>query len=177
MEKDKEIKMKEVTITTLTSMKLGVEQRIEHEKTEIEKGKKELEQDKAKQEKRIATTIAEERLKLKSEVEKLVLEQGQNHEKRRTELEEGFAKQREENNRQTAALKAENKKLLTTVEQQKKKIADQAKELGKSIELCDVLERAKDSVKRDKLAVETELEMMKTEFALSPKSKEHLYVP
>jgi len=177
VEKDEEIKMKEAAITTLTSMKLKAEEKIEHEKTEIEKGKKELEQDKAKQEKRITTTIAQERLKLRSEIDKLILEQDQSHEKRKTELEDEFAKQREENNRRVAALEAENKQLLTTVEQQKKIIEAQVKELGKSNEQCDVLERAKDSVKRDKLALETELEMMKTEFALSPKSKEHLYVP
>lgn len=76
VEKDKEIKLKENTITTLISIKLRAKQKIKHKKAEIEKEKKELEQDKAKQEKRIATIIVEEQLKLRSKIEKLVLEQG-----------------------------------------------------------------------------------------------------
>ena len=39
-----------------------------------------------------------------------------------------------------------------------------------------MLERAKDSIKRDKLAREIELGIIKDEFALNPKSKDYLYV-
>jgi chromosome segregation ATPase len=176
MEKDEEIRMQANTITTLTSMKLKTEEKIEHQKKELERDKKELEQEKAKLEKRVAATIAEERLKLTNEVEKLAMKNSQSYDKRMKELEDEATKQGEENNRRVAALEADNKHLSTTVEQQKETIEDQAKELEKSFEQCDVLERAKDSFKRDKVARETELEEMKKEFALSPKSKEYLYV-
>lgn len=62
------------------------------------------------------------------------------------------------------------------MEEQERKIEVQAKELEKTTEQCDVLERAKDSVKGDKKALEKELEMMKKEFALNPRPKEYLYV-
>lgn len=59
---------------------------------------------------------------------------------------------------------------------QKKAFEDQSEKLEKTIEQYDVLERAKDSIKRDKLAREIELGIMKDEFALNPKSKDYLYV-
>jgi hypothetical protein len=62
------------------------------------------------------------------------------------------------------------------VEEQKRKIEVQAKELENTTEQCDVLERAKNSVKEDKKALEKELGMMKKEFALNPKPKDYLYV-
>jgi hypothetical protein len=62
------------------------------------------------------------------------------------------------------------------VKEQNTTIETHAKKLEKTTEQCDVLERAKDSVKRDKQALEEELEMMRKEFALSAKSKDYLYV-
>jgi chromosome segregation ATPase len=175
-EKDDEITRQAATITTLSSMNLKTEEMIEHQKEEIKKERQELEQEKAKQEKRIAAIIAEERHELRQEVDKLVTKHGRSHDTRKRELEDEFAKQRDENDRRVSALEADNKQLSTAVKEQKEANEAQAKKLEKTTEQCDVLERAKDSVKREKQVLEKELEMMKKEFALSPKSKEYLYV-
>jgi hypothetical protein len=90
-------------------------------------------------------------------------------------LEEKFAEQEDQNSRRVNALEIVKTQLLTKLEKQEEKIIIQAKDLEKSTEQCDVLERAKDSIKREKKACETELRSMKEEFALSASSKEHLY--
>jgi chromosome segregation ATPase len=175
-EKDEEIQRHAATITTLSSMNRKTEEMSKHQKEKIEQERQELEQEKAKLEKRVTTAIAEERHKLRKEFDKLVIEHGQSYDKRKKELEDEFAAQREENNRRVTALEAENGQLSTTVEKQEATVENQAKKLEKTIEQCDVLERAKDSIKRELLDREMELDMLKREFALSPKSKEYLYV-
>jgi hypothetical protein len=90
-------------------------------------------------------------------------------------LEEKFAEQEDQNSRRVNALEIVKTQLLTKLEKQEEKIIIQAKDLEKSTEQCDVLERAKDSVKREKMACETELRLMKEKFALSASSKDHLY--
>jgi hypothetical protein len=157
-------------------MNRKTEEIIKHQKEKIEQERQELEQEKGKLDKRVTIAIAEERLKLKKEFDKLVIEHGQSYDKYKKELEDEFATQREENNRRVTALEAENEQLSTTVEKQKATVEDQAKKLEKTIEQYNVLERAKDSIKRELLDREIELDMLKREFALSPKSKEYLYV-
>ena len=175
-DKDEELRRQKNTITILTSMDQKTKAKIECKQAEIEKEKQELEQEKAKQEKRVSVAMAEERLKLRNEFEKLLTLYSQSYDKRKEELEDEFAKQKDENNKRVTAAEAERNKLWTTVEKQKRTIQVQVEKLEKTTEQCDVLERAKDSVKRDKQAREAELEMMKKEFALSPKSKDYLYV-
>jgi hypothetical protein len=93
-----------------------------------------------------------------------VEKQGQNYEKRQKELEET-----DQYSRKVNALETVKKQLLTTVARQEERINIQVKDLEKSAEQCDVLERAKDPIKRGKQACETKLGLMKEEFALSAK--------
>lgn len=175
-EKDKDIQRHEATITTLTGMSQRTEEMTKNQKEKIELERQELEQEKAKLEKRVTTTIAEERVKLRKEFDKLVTEHGQSHDKRKKELEDELSAKMEENNRRVTDLENENRRLSTTAEKLRVKVDDQAKKLNEVGEQCYVLERAKDSIKRDLLDRENELDMQKREFALSSKSKEHLYV-
>lgn len=174
--KDEELRRQENTITTLTRMDQKTKAEIERKAAEIEKEKQDLDQEKAKQEKRVSVAIAEERHKLQVEFEKLLTQHGDSNKKRKEELEDEFARKRDGNDKRVTMLEAENEQLSTTVRQQKMTIEAQVKQLAKVTEQCDVLERAKDSVKRDKQAREKELEIMKQEFALSSKSKDYLYV-
>jgi chromosome segregation ATPase len=164
-DKDEELTRQEHTITTLTRMDQKLKDEMERKWEEIGKEKKELGQEKTKLEKRVSMATAEERHEI-----------ARKHEECRKELEDEFARKREENDRRVTALEAENERLSTTVEKQERKIETQVQELKKTTEQCDVMERAKDSVKNEKLILEEELEMMKQEFALSPKSKDYLYV-
>jgi hypothetical protein len=75
--KDEEIKRQENTITTLNSMHLKHKRNIEHQMEEIVREKQHLDQEKAKQEKRITAALAEETLKLRKEFDQLVENQGQ----------------------------------------------------------------------------------------------------
>jgi chromosome segregation ATPase len=175
-EKDKEIMRQESTITTLTNIGQKTKAKIERKEADLEKERREIDLEKAKQEKRVTVATAEERLKLENEFKKLLTEHGQSYDKRKEELEDEFMKQKDDNNRRVTALEAKKKQLWTTVEEQKRTIEVQVEKLEKTTEQCDVLERAKDSVKRDKQAREMELQMIKKEFALNPKSKDYLYV-
>jgi hypothetical protein len=65
--KDEEIKRQENTITTLNGMHLKQKRNIEHQMEEIVREKQHLNQEKAKQEKRNMTAMAEERFKLRNE--------------------------------------------------------------------------------------------------------------
>jgi chromosome segregation ATPase len=176
MQLEEQCSKQENAIIILTNMKRKSEQSIEQERQEIEIERTELEQEKEKLDKRVTTSIAEEKLKFKSELDELLLKHGQSHEKRRTELEEEFAKKKEENDRRVAALEAANQQLSATVKQLKEKIVSQTKELEDSVEQCDLLKRAKDSIKKEKVDLDTELKMVKKEFSLSLKSKDYLYV-
>lgn len=166
----------ENTITTLTSMDQKAKANIISQQAEIEKEKKELAQERTKQEKRVSAVIAEERLKLKTEFDTLVTRQGESHDKRKKELEDECSRRKEESGKRVATLEAEKNKLLATAQEQKRTIEVQLAELDKIKEQCDVLERAKNSVKKEKKDLEAEIEAMKQEFALSPKSITYLYV-
>lgn len=61
------------------------------------------------------------------------------------------------------------------VDKQKKTIEVQSRELEKATEQCDVLERAKNSIKGEKRDREIEIEMLKKEFGLNSKPTEYLY--
>jgi chromosome segregation ATPase len=175
-EKDDELTRQENTITTLTRFDQRTKDDLERKRVKIEEEKNELDQEKGKLEKRVSMATAEERHKLTREVETLRAQQTEKYEQRVKELEAEFARKKDENDRRVTALEAEKGQLSTTVEKQKRTVETQGKKLKKITEQCDVLERAKDSVKRDKQALEEELEMMKKEFALTPKSKDYLYV-
>jgi len=173
--KDEEIRWQENTITTLTRMDQKKKADIEQKEAKIKKDQQELEQEKAKQDKRVTMAIAEEKLKLKSELDELQRQHNENHGKRRKELEDEFAQKNGENKRRITALEDEKKQLSMAVEQLKRKVKIQSEELGKTTEQCDVLERAKDSFKRDMNARDKELKAIKNEFALNTKSKDYLY--
>ena len=175
-DKDEEIKRQGYTITTLTDMSRSSNQEIEHQRKVIEKEKKELDQEKLKQEKRVTTATAEERTKLQGEFDRLVADQGKSYDKRKKELEDDFAKQQDDSSKRLATIEAEMKQLSLTVHEQKKTIEMQKKELEKTTEQCDLLERAKDSLKREKRAQERELQTMRNELALNFISKDELYV-
>jgi len=175
-EKDEEIRRLENMVATLTKMDLKTKAKIKHEFAEIQKGKQELEKEKAKQERRVAMATLEERHKLENEFGKLTTQHTVSYETRMKELEDKFAQKEVENARKITALEVEKKQLSTAVEELKKTIEVKSEELDKTTEQCDVLERAKDSIKRDKQAQDRELEVMKHEFALNHKSKDYLYV-
>jgi chromosome segregation ATPase len=120
--------------------------------------------------------MAEEKLKLKTEFDKLLAQHSESHDKRKKDLEDEFTRRKEEGGRRVAALEAEKSKLWATAEDQKRTIEGQVAELGKIEEQCDVLERAKDSVKQEKKDLKVEIETTRKEFALDPKPISHLYI-
>lgn len=173
-EKDEQIRKQTDAITILSNMNVKYKQGFEEEMKKIEQEKQELEREKAKSEKRVVATMAEERGKLRGEFEKLINTHGQSHDKRKKELEAEFALLMDENNRRVIALDSDNKRLVTTMEEQRVANVALSLKLEKSTEYCDVLERAKDSIRNEKLAQEKEFKLMKMEFALSQKTKPYL---
>jgi DNA repair exonuclease SbcCD ATPase subunit len=174
--KDKEIKKQGYTITTLTNISCSNKQEIEYQKKVIEKEKQELDQEKLKQEKRVTTATAEERIKLQNKFDRLVANQGKSYNKYKKELEDKFAKQQGKNSRRLTTIKAEIKQLLLTVDKQKNTIEIQKKELEKTTKQCNLLEKAKDSFKREKQAREKELQTIKNKLVLNFISKDDLYI-
>lgn len=175
-QKDEEMESQEQTIRTLTRMETKVRAEIEHEAARIEKEKMELRQEREKQDRRVTVVAAEERHKINQEFEKLTRQQDELHKKRKQELEDEFARKRDENNRRETAFEAERERLSTTIKEQGRQIKAQAEELEKIKELYDVLERAKNSIRKEKLDREAELEAVKKEFALNPRPMDYLYV-
>lgn len=174
-ENKKEIERQEHTITTLTMMGQKAKASIEQKTAELQKERAALDQEISKQEKRVTMAIAEGKHNLQSEYEKLTKQHGRSYDERRKELEGEFSSRREENEKVATSLKAERQQLLATVDKQKKTIEIQSRELEKATEQCDVLERAKNSIKREKRDRETEIEMLKKEFGLNSKPAEYLY--
>ena len=175
-DKDEEIQRQGITITTLKNMDQKAKTEIERKQSEIEKDKQWLDQEIAKQKKRVSVAMEEEKHKLVNEMAKLLTQHGKSFDKRKKELEDGFVKQRDENSRRVSDLESERERLRAAVEESKKTMQIQGEKLEQAVEQCDVLKRAKDSVKVDNKALERELDMMKKEFALSSKSKDYLYV-
>jgi hypothetical protein len=166
----------ESTVTTLKRMDRIERAGIETQQAEIKREKQELDQEKAKQEKRVSMKIAEERVKLKIEFEKLVMQQDESHNKRKKELEDEFSKHKEGNGKRIAIFETERNKLRATAKERESTIEIQTVKLGKLEEQYDILERAKNSFKKEKEDLATEIETMKKEFALNPNPISYLYV-
>ena len=174
-EKNEELKRQEITITTLTSMDRKMRADIDTETKQLKKGQQELEQDKAKLERRVITATAEEKHKLNSEFEGRTVQYNESHDRRMKELEDEFAQKRADTDRRQTILEAEKNQLLTTVKDQQRTIESQSCNLEAVREQYDILNRAKNTYKTDKEAVEGELQMMKKEFALETQPTAHLY--
>jgi chromosome segregation ATPase len=173
-DKDEKILKQEHAIIILKSIDEKTKTEIERKQAEIEKDRQSLDQEVAKQKKRVSVAMEEEKHKLESESAKRLTQHDKSFDKRKKELEAEFAKQKDENNRRVTDLESERDRLRAAVEESKQRMKIQGEKLEKADELCDVLTRAKDSVKSDKKVLEKELDMMKKEFALSSKSKDHL---
>ena len=175
-EKDKGLESQEKTILTLTSMESRARAKVEHEAAQVEKEKKELEQEREKQEKRVTLATAEERHNLNREFDKRTRQHDESYEKRMQELEDEFAQKRDENDRKAAAFEAERGRLSTAVKERDKRIEIQSDELAELNKRYDVLERAKNSIRKEKLEREAELELVKKEFALDHQPVDYLYM-
>ena len=175
-EKDGKLLDSEITIKTLTSINEKAEANNKEEAERIKKARQELEQEKERQVKRVATATAEEKLKLKHEFDERTRDQNNAYEMRVKELDNEFTQKNAEIGSKIAALNANVERLLAVQEKMKTKMKSQADELEKVSEDNDLLKRAKDSIRSDMLAREKELDMLKSEFALKSKSVEYLYV-
>ncbi|KFY94124.1 hypothetical protein V498_04039 [Pseudogymnoascus sp. VKM F-4517 (FW-2822)] len=172
-EKDSEIVKQDNTITTLTTRNEKREANIVEREKELAQKEKELDQERVKQEKRVAAVKAEERLKLESEYSELTQEVAQSCDKRKKELEDEFAKAKVLNDKRVTALETEKQQLLQTMDEEKRRAKAQSEMLEKSTEQCDVLERAIGSVKNDMRELEKELERIKKDFALNSQPREY----
>jgi predicted nucleic acid-binding Zn-ribbon protein len=126
-EKDEQIKMLEGTIATLRSMDSRAKADIDQSWAEIKKTRETLDKEESKQEKRVIAVIAQDRLKLKNEFEKLTKEYDRSYADRRKELED-----------EGIRMKAEKKQLVMTVEGQSKSLEAQSKKLNVALEQCDL---------------------------------------
>ncbi|KFY75765.1 hypothetical protein V499_04270 [Pseudogymnoascus sp. VKM F-103] len=86
--------------------------------------------------------MAEERLKLENEYNELTKEVVQSCDKRKKEIEDGFAGERVINDRRLTALETEKQQLLRTMEEEKRSAKVQSETLQQTIEQCDILKRA-----------------------------------
>jgi chromosome segregation ATPase len=163
-EKDDQIKMLENTIATLRSMDTKAKVDIDRSWAEIKKSREKLDEEEIKQEKRVAAMVAQDRLKLKNEFEKLTKEYDRSYAERRKELED-----------EGILMKAEKKQLVATVEAQSKSFEAQYKKLNGAVEQCDLWKRATESFKQEKHHLEKELQVIKDQLALKPKPQEYLY--
>ncbi len=168
-QKDEVIESQEKAIHILTRMESKA-------KALVEKEKDELKQEREKQDRRVNVVAAEERHKVNQEFEKRTRQHDEIYKKRKQELEDEFAQKRDENERRATAFEAERERLSTAVKEQDWQIKAQADELEKLRERYDVLERAKNSIRKEKLDREAELEAVKKEFALDPRPMDYLYV-
>jgi DNA repair exonuclease SbcCD ATPase subunit len=187
IEKDEELDRRESTIRTLTNMGHATRAKIDDEIAKINEQKEQLKQEREKERKRVELQLAEARHKLKEEFdkrtrehdesnEKRMREHDESNEKRMRELEIEFTQKRDENKTKAAAFEAEKERLLTAAKERDKKIEAQAEELENIKEQCDLLVRAKDSIREEKRQREIELKQVKEEFELDPPPIEYLYV-
>lgn len=152
------------------------EAEIERRESNIEEKENVLNQEIAKQKKTVSVKLAEEKYKLQSEIKKQLAQHDREFEERKGKLETEFKKQKDGNNKRMADLENERDKLLEHATQSKEVMKLQGTKLEEAVEQCDVLKRAKDSVKSENKLLEMGLESIKQEFALTSKSKEHLCV-
>lgn len=174
-EKDAQIIRLENTITTLTTRDMTRDANIVGREKELDKRDKELGQEKLKQEKRVAAVIAEERLKLTNEYNELTKQLVQSCDERKKKLDDESAAAKVKNDRSVIALEDEKQQLLRKIEEENRTVKAQSEKLKHIIEQCDVLERAKNSVKSEMRVLNMELGQIRKLFALESKSKEYLY--
>ncbi|OBT82963.1 hypothetical protein VE02_08464 [Pseudogymnoascus sp. 03VT05] len=172
-EKDNEIVKQDHTITTLTTRNEKREANIVGREKELDWKEKELDQERVKQEKRVAAVKAEERLKLENEYNQLTQEAAQSCDKRKNELEDEYARAKVLNDRRVTALETKKQQLLHTMDEEKRRAKAHSEMLEQSTEQCDVLERAIGSVKNDMRVLEKELERIKKDFALNSQLREY----
>lgn len=164
-EKEEQINKLRGTIETLRSMDTEAKTEIARAWAEIKKSRQKLNEEETKQEKRVAAMIAEEKLTLTNEFDKLMVNHGISHAKRTKELED--AKTR---------MNVEQEKLVATLETQKKTFEAQSQELKAARDDCDHWKRVTESYKRDTQGLERKLQVLKDGLALESQSPEYLYV-
>lgn len=174
-EKDNEIVKQDNTITTLTTRNEKREANIVGREKELDRKEKELDQERVKQEKRVAAVKAEERLKLENEYNQLTEEAAQSCDKRKNELEDEYARAKVLNDRRVTALETEKQQLLQTMDDEKRRAKAQSEMLEQSTEQCDVLNRAIASVRNEMRVLEKELKLIKEDFALNSQPRGYLY--
>lgn len=161
--KDEKIKMLENTIAILRSMDTKAKADIDQAWAEIEKSKQDLSEEKSKQGKRVAATIAQEKLKLTNEFEKLTKDYDKSYAERRKELED-----------EKIRMRAENKELTATVEAQRKSLEARSEELNVAHDQCDHWKRITESYKQENQHLEGRLRTIKEELVLESKPREYL---
>lgn len=164
-EKDDQIKMLENTIAILRSVDSKAKADIDQSWAEIKKSREKLNEDEIKQEKRVAAMIAQDKLKLTNEFEKLTKEYDRSYAERRKELED-----------EGIRMKAEQKQLAATVEAQRKSFEAQSEKLNRALDQCDHWQRITESYKQEKQHLERELQVIKDGLALESKPRDYLYV-
>jgi chromosome segregation ATPase len=164
-EKDDRIKNLEIAVEALRDMDSKAKAEIDQSWAEIKKTKEKLGEDETKLEKRIAVKIAQEKLKLTGEIEKLAKDHDRSYTERRRELET-----------ECVQLKAEKKQLELIVNKQREDLEARSKELNGAVEQHDLWKTSSKLLKQEKQDLEKELQMMKEELALNSKPKEYLYV-
>jgi chromosome segregation ATPase len=165
-EKDDRIKQLESAVDTLRGMDSKARAEIDQSWVEIKKIKAKLSEDETKLGKRIAVEMAQERLKLTGEIEKLAKDHDRSYTERRRELET-----------ESVQLKAEKKQLELEVAEQRKHVDALSKELSLAIEGRDLWQTSSRSLKKENQELEKKLQMQTEELALNSKPKEYLYAP
>lgn len=145
-EKDEQIKMLKSTVTILRNMDIAAKADIDRTWAEIEKSRGKLNEEEVKQEKRVAAMIAQDKLKLTNEFEKLTKEYDRSYAERRKELED-----------EGIRMKAEQKQLTAKVDAQRKSFETQSAQLNNALDQFDHWKRIAESYKQEKQHLEREL--------------------
>jgi chromosome segregation ATPase len=174
--KDEELRRRENTILTLTSMDQKSKAVTEAQLAQIVADRHELERERTKLESRVTVAAAEEKHRLNRDFEERFSTQDKSHEARMKELEVEFAQKRQESSKKATALESEQGRLLILTKQQQETIKAQAEELERLKNQNDILDRATTSFKSEKKDLEKELGTMKKDFAVDTKPVAYLYV-
>lgn len=163
-EKEERINKLKGTIETLRSMDTEAKAEIDRAWAEIKKSRQKLNEEENKQEKRVAAMIAEEKLTLTNEFDKLMMDHGISHAKRTKELEDTKTR-----------MNVEQEKLVAALDAQEKTFEAQSQKLNTARDDCDHWKRITESYKRDTQRLERELQVLKDGLALESQSPEYLY--
>lgn len=163
-DKDEQIKTLKGTITTLRGIDTEARVDIDRVWAEIKKSREKLIEEETKQEKRVAAMIAQDKLKLTNEFERLTKEYDRSYAERRKELED-----------EGTRMKVEQKQLAATLEAQRRSLEAQSEELSIAHDQCDHWKRITDSYKQEKQQLERELQGVKDGLALESKPQDYLY--